>query len=236
MNRAEGTVFELKYNDAGIFELNNSLVVRVSQEGIDGLNIAEEPVKEVDEVAELSIEGTAVELFSPFPVGGHIIILVAVPVAVKLDAEDFAESILVEEAFEGLDGRIKPILFNDEEASVNVLGGFDHLLAIAHGKGHRFFDEGVFTGFKDLYSVLSVQAVRGTDRDDLYILLVTEHRGEVGIAIAVIFVGEGFGPKGFKIADGRKLSVVRDMFGVSFGDSAAADDTKFNFRQNELQS
>lgn len=107
-----GAIIEPQTDHPGVLEFDDPLVGEVPYIGLYGLYVAYNPVEQIDKMAELRIQRTAVEIQGAFP-GVLVVGVVTIPETAQLSAVYLAEAAFVDDLFDGGNGGIEPVLLDE---------------------------------------------------------------------------------------------------------------------------
>ena len=178
-HRAQRAVAPADIHHAGVFCFD---VAMGGNHGLHILHRAYQPFHQVDIVAGLVHECTAVKFPSAAPAVALIVIsLRACPEYIQVHHADFAEALFGNRAFEQLQSGVEAVLFHHKQALAGFVGGFHHAFAIVQAGGHRLFGDHMKAGLECLHRLLGVLARRRGEHDNIGIG-VGQHVGIGSIA------------------------------------------------------
>ena len=88
VDRAQGPVHEFQNDDTRVFELDDALMQETPPIGPGLDNVPDQPKEQVDEMAELRVQGAPVQQDPALPIRFPIIFRSPIPKTVKLDVKD----------------------------------------------------------------------------------------------------------------------------------------------------
>ena len=227
---AHAAVHKIKAHKAGVFEVGVVLVVEIGKFALDILDVAKEPVHDVNEVAKLGKERAAVEVFGAFPAARFVVAFVAVPVAVELHHVDVAQHLAVNEVFDPYRWRRVAVLHDAKYLLRHLQGFVDNGFAAFGAEAHWFFAHHMFLGFEGQKCLVGMQPVGCTHIDDIEVQAAGQEVFDVVEKRDIEILGAaGFFAAGVYQCYKLAFCIAADHFGMAFTDVSGADYCKFYF-------
>ena len=157
----------------------------------------------------------------------------------SLSVVDLAEVSVVAHGLQGQGILTAAVLVTDREDAAALLLSVKHLLSVCGGRSHRLFADNILARHQRIDGQLAVADVRGQNVDRLDLRLLLEHFAIVRVNLRVrgtVFLSRFLSALGDNVAERNDLKAIElrfqrgKMFAV--GDTAAADDTDFDFRHD----
>ena len=146
-------------NKPRVFKFNAVAVVVVAKERRQWLDVTKNPIQDVDEVTELSKQGSSVQIFGAVPAAGVVVAVVAVPEAVDVNLENVSQQALIHHGLQPFRrGRIA-VLHDTKHITSALKGGVQYLFGVGLVQCHGFFDNHVGSRLNTLKCMRCVQAV-----------------------------------------------------------------------------
>ena len=127
----------------------------------------DQPLHQIDVVRGLIHDRPAVELPGTPPRLGVIVLLRPLPPYRDIRQVYPPEAALVDRPLQELNGRIEPVLLNDEQVDTRVIARPHQIVRLRERNRHRLFRHDVLAGARSGDALRRVQTRRRTDRDDV---------------------------------------------------------------------
>ena len=191
---------------------------------MDVRDVAEQPIHDIDEVAELREERAAVQGRCAFPSTLLVVPFVAVPVAIQLHHVDVAQQATVNNALDPLARRTVPVLHDTEHGAMHLQGLVDNGFAGCLAEGQRLLAHHMLPVLQGQDALLRMEAIRCTHVHHVDTGQVGQHGTHV-LEIRNIECRSTSLFTGANIANGDQLrfDMPCDHFRVTLADVAAAD-------------
>ena len=229
LDRAQGPVLEPQAGHGGVFDLD-AMVGQSRRLGHDRLDVAHQPVQEVDVVDRLVHEcPAAVEVPGAPPAARVVILLGSPPLHVGVSQGQAAESATCDGLLEANVGRREPRREDRAEANAGRFAGLDDRVAPRQRDLQRLLDDHVLAGAGRLDGRISMGAAGSANADDIQ-PRVRKHRVQVVIDRAAVpgHPGDllGVGPGAAEGGHHAGAGYLVDRPGVKLGDHPAANEAK----------
>jgi hypothetical protein len=139
---------------------------------------------------------------------------------------DAPESALVDRPLQELNGRIEPVLLNDEQVDTRVIARPDQIVRLRERNRHRLFRHDVLAGARRGNALRRMQARRRTNGDDVALARLEQLVERAIPGNAALLTGP-FRSIGVDVACARQCQTIdpRDRVEVVLRDPAAADES-----------
>ena len=172
---------------------------------------ADQPFQQIDVVAGLVHEGSAVHFPCASPFGGIIVFLRSCPEDINMDHVDFAEAFFVHGTLEILESGIITILFNYKKTCISFIASFYHGETVFPACCHGFFRYYMLAVTGGHNCLLGVQTGRRTYGHKIGVGFA-EHGFIIFITGYMIFFHMFGQYLGVLVADSHQLEVFRVLF------------------------